>query len=331
MSFHIMGTGSALPAREVTNDELSQFIDTNDEWISERTGIHSRHVCTTETLDELAAQASRAALENAGVAPEELDLIVCTTYTAEHTAPSVAAAVQELIGATCPAFDVNGACAGYVFALDVADGWFARGAAERILIVSAEKMSRGADWTDRSTCVLFGDGAAATVLGAGGESPLYERLTTAGDARVIHMPVGMGNSPFDEVRPVREQDPEYTPYLHQRGREVFKFAVTHIVSEMRRMSEETGVDLADVDHFIFHQANKRIIDAGVERLGVDPEKVVITIDHVGNISSACIPLSLDTLNRQGKLAEGDTIALFGFGAGLVTGAALLRWQPKASA
>ena len=227
------------------------------------------------------------------------------------------------------AFDVNGACAGYVFALTVADGFFARGAAKRVLVVSAEKMSRAADWTDRSTCVLFGDGAAATVLGAGGASPLYEHLTTEGDARVINMPVGMGNSPFDEVRPAREQDPEFTPYLHQRGREVFKFAVTHIVSEMRRMSEETGVDLADVDHFIFHQANKRIIDAGVERLGIDPQKVVITIDHAGNISSACIPLSLDVLNRQGKLAGGDKIALFGFGAGLVTGAALLTWEPEA--
>ena len=329
MSFHIMGTGSALPAREVTNDELSAFLDTSDEWIAERTGIRSRHVCTTETLDDLAATAARRALESAGVAPEELDLIVCSTCSAEHTAPSVAAAVQEAVGASCPAFDVNGACAGYVFALTVADGFFARGAAKRVLVVSAEKMSRAADWTDRSTCVLFGDGAAATVLGAGGASPLYEHLTTEGDARVINMPVGMGKSPFDEVRPAREQDPESTPYLHQRGREVFKFAVTHIVSEMRRMSEETGVDLADVDHFIFHQANKRIIDAGVERLGIDPQKVVITIDHAGNISSACIPLSLDVLNRQGKLAGGDKIALFGFGAGLVTGAALLTWEPEA--
>lgn len=331
MSFHIMGTGSALPAREVKNEELSQFLDTSDEWIVERTGIHSRHVCTTETLDDLAAQAARAALADAGVSADELDLIIASTCSAEHTAPAVACVVQAALGATCPAFDVNGACAGFVFALDAADGWFARGRAKRVLVVAAEKLSRCADWTDRATCVLFGDGCSAAVLGDGGDSPLYTHLTCEGSADIIHIPVGFGNSPFDEVGRERAADPAFAPYLHQRGREVFKFAVTHIVSELRHLEEQTGVALDDISHFVFHQANRRIIDAGVERLGIPQDKVVYTIGDAGNISSACIPLSLDRLNREGKLKEGDLVALFGFGAGLVTGATLLRWQPRLGA
>ena len=326
MSFHIMGTGSALPARVVTNEDLSQFLDTSDEWIVERTGIRTRHVCVTEELDELAAEAARAALADAGVSAEELDLIVGTTCSSEHTAPAVACAVRQLVGASCPAFDVNGACAGFVYALDAADGWFARGRARRVLVVSAEKLSRCVDWTDRATCVLFGDGAAAAVLGEGGDSPLYTNLTCQDDYQAITIPIGAGNSPFDEGLRARQEEPEQSPYLHQRGREVFKFAVTHIVSELRLLSERTGVALSDVDHFVFHQANRRIIDAGVERLGIDPAKVAITIDHAGNVSSACIPLSLDELSRAGRLRDGELVALFGFGAGLVTGAMLVRWQ-----
>ncbi len=325
MSFHIMGTGSALPRRSVTNDELSAFLETDDEWITTRTGIKSRPVCTTETLDDLAAEAARRALEAAGVTAAELDYIICTTCSAERVTPAEACVVQQAIGATCPAFDVNGACAGYVFALDVADGLFCAGRAERILVVSAEKMSRMADWTDRAICVLFGDGAAATVLGRGGDSPLYLRTTTEGDADVIHSWAPAGNSPFDEVGAARLG--EDGTFMQMRGREVFKFAVTHIVSELQLMEKRAGVALSDVDHFVFHQANKRIIDAGVERLGLDPSRVIVTIDHTANVSSACIPLSLDTLARDDALKPGDLVALFGFGSGLVTGTCLLRWQP----
>lgn len=322
MSFHVMGTGSALPARQVTNDELSQFLDTDDAWITERTGIKSRPVCTTETLDELSIAAARQALERAGVSPAELDLIICTTMSAEHATPAQACVIQGAIGASCPAFDVNAACAGFVFALDVADGFFARNRAERILIVSAEKVTHVTDWTDRATCVLFGDGAAAAVLGQGGSSPLYLHLTTESNLNAIHLPTPAGNSPFDE----RKQ--EGTPFLTMRGREVFKFAVTHIVSEMERLAQESGVALDEIDHFVFHQANKRIIDAGVERLGIDPAKVIVTIEHMANVSSACIPLSLDALATAGQLREGELVAMFGFGAGLVTGSALLRWEPR---
>lgn len=324
MSFHIMGTGSCLPERQVTNDELSAFLDTDDEWISTRTGIHSRPVCTTETLDDLALGAARRALESAGIAPADLDYIVCTTCTAERATPAQACVVQQRLGATCPAFDINGACAGFVFGLDVVDGLISAGRARHVLLLSAEKMSRLADWTDRSTAVLFGDGAAAAVLGAGGDSPLYLRCTTQGDSDVIHAWAPCGNSPFDQVKPGHDEG----TFMKMRGREVFKFAVTHIASQMQQLSRETGIGLDDIDHFVFHQANKRIIDAGVERLGLDPERVTYTIDHTANVSSACIPLTLDRLAAAGRLRAGDLVAMFGFGSGLVTGSCLVRWQPR---
>lgn len=321
MAFHVMGTGSTLPSRTVTNDDLSQFLDTDDEWISTRTGIKTRRVCTTETTSDLAEAAARAALADAGVTPEELDLIICTTVSADDLTPSCACTVQERIGATCPAFDVNAACAGFVFALDVADGYFARGRAERILVVSAEKMSRITDWTDRATCVLFGDAAAAVVLGAGGESPLFTKLTTCGNHAVLNTPSIGGNSPF--VTP----DPEaQTPAgLQMKGREVFKFAVTSICSDVQCLTEQTGIPLDKIDHFVFHQANKRILDAAAERLGIDRAKVAYTIENTGNVSSACIPLTLDRLNKDGGLKDGELVCCSGFGAGLVVGTTLLRW------
>jgi 3-oxoacyl-[acyl-carrier-protein] synthase-3 len=318
MSFYVMGTGSSLPEHVVTNDDLSQFLETDDEWISTRTGIKTRPVCTTETTADLAEAAARAALQDAGVAPGELDLIVCTSVTADDITPSLACVVQERVGATCPAFDVNAACAAFVFALDVADGYFARGRARRVLVVSAEKMSRLANWTDRATCVLFGDGAGAAVLGAGGESPLFTKITARGSHDVLHAPAPHGNSPFDRLEP--EQ-----PGLVMRGREVFKFAVTSICDDVRAMCEESGVALQDVDHFVFHQANKRILDAAVERLGIPGDRVAVTIQNTGNVSSACIPLTLDRLNRSGALKPGELVCCSGFGAGLVVGTVLLRW------
>ena len=187
MAFHVMGTGSALPKRVVTNDDLSQFLDTDDAWISTRTGIKTRPVCSDETLLDLAVQAARRALDDAAVDPAELDLIVCTTVSGDDLTPAMACSVQEALGATCPSFDISAACAGFIYALDVVDGFFARGRAQRVLVVSAEKMSRVVDWTDRATCVLFGDGAAAAVLGAQGDSPLYTKLTTKGCREALYL------------------------------------------------------------------------------------------------------------------------------------------------
>ena len=318
MAFHVMGTGSARPDNVVTNDDLSRFLDTDDEWISSRTGIRSRRCCTTETCSDLAEAAARAALEDAGVAAGELDLIICSTITADDLTPSCAAVVQQRLGADCPAFDVNAACAGFVFALDIAHGYFARGAARRVLVVSAEKMSRMVDWTERSVSVLFGDGAGAVVLGEGGESPLYTKLATRGSHDTLFCPSMAGNSPFDVT-----DKPE--PYLHMKGQEVFKFAVTSICADVRQMCSEVGITPADVDLYVFHQANKRILDSAVERLGLPREKVAYTIQDSGNVSSACIPLTLDALNRQGRLHKGDLVCCSGFGAGLVVATTLLKW------
>ena len=318
MGYRILGTGSALPARAVTNDDLSEFLDTSDEWISQRTGISERRLCTTETLDELALAASRAALDAAGVTPDQLDLIVCSTTSGDHLMPAEACAIAELLGASCPAFDVSAACAGFVFAMDVADGYFVRGRAERVLVVAAEKVSRLVDWSDRAACVLFGDGAAAAVLGVGGENPLSTRLTTDPTVDVLHVPGVPGTSPYDKTdRP--------QPHLAMEGRRVFKFGVNAIVTSVTELCAEAGVSVGDIDHFVFHQANERILSSAVSRLGIDDAKVARALAETGNISSACIPLALDRLARSGALERGQLVALVGFGAGLDTGACLLRW------
>lgn len=335
MSFQILGTGSALPARSVTNDELSAFLDTSDEWIFTRTGIKSRRVCTTETLDDLAVEASRRAVEAAEVDPTELDLIVCSTTTGDHLLPAEACAVAERLGASCPAFDVSGACAGFVLALDVADGYIARGRARRVLAVAAEQMSRVLDWTDRSTCVLFGDGAGAAVIEAPdapsaacaagstvaspAPNPLSMRFTTDPSVAVLNVPGVAGTSPFAEA-------PRRASALSMDGRRVFRFGVAAICDAVEAMASDAGIAVADIDHLVFHQANERILAAAIKRLGIDGSRVVRTLRDTGNISSACIPLALDRLARAGELKGGDLVALVGFGAGLDIGACLLRWK-----
>lgn len=325
MSYTIIGTGSALPERSVTNDELSTFLDTSDEWIRTRTGIRERRVCTTESLDDLAEQASRNALESAGIAPKDLDLIVCSTTTSDHLMPAEACAVAERLGATCPAFDVSAACSGFVFALDVADGYLARGRAKRALVLSAEKCSRIMDWTDRTTCVLFGDAAAAVVVEAGGESPLWTRLRTIPNVAALDVPGVAGTSPF---KPALEAAKPSA--LSMKGRSVYHFAVTEVTRELRDMSAETGVALADIDHFVLHQANERIIDAICTHLGLDRARVTVNLATTGNVSSACIPLALDGMSRAGQLSPGELVALVGFGAGLDVASTLVRWEDSPS-
>lgn len=319
----ILGTGGALPRRRVTNDDLAGFLDTSDEWISQRTGIRARHVCTTESLDDLATQASLQALEAAGVTADELDAIICTTTSPDHVMPAEASVVQGRLGARCPSFDIGVACAGFVFALDIVDGLFARGRARRALVVSAERCTRILDWSDRGTCVLFGDGAAAAVLGAGGPPPLSLRLSTQPDPDVLNLPGIPGGSPFDET--VRAPQ-----LLSMRGREVFKFGVTAIEREVRALAGDAGLAVTDIDHFVFHQANGRILDSAAARLGVDGDRVVRTLAQTGNISSACIPYALDALVRSGRLLPGQTLALVSFGAGLSVGSCLLRWDDKSA-
>lgn len=244
MGFTILGTGLSLPERSVSNDELSEFLDTSDEWIFTRTGIKSRHVCTTESLDDLAVAASEQALQTSGIDASQLDLIVCSTTTGDHLVPAEACAVAERLGAICPAFDVSAACAGFVFALDVAEGYIARGRARHVLVVAAEQMTRALDWTDRATCVLFGDGAGAAVIEAGGENPLAVELSTSPDVETLRVPGLAGSSPYKTA-----QDRESV--LSMNGRRVFKFGVNAICDTVNKLACVAGIAVEDIDHFVW--------------------------------------------------------------------------------
>jgi 3-oxoacyl-[acyl-carrier-protein] synthase-3 len=315
----IIGTGSALPQRIVTNQDLAEFLDTNDEWISTRTGIRERHVLTDESLDQIALKAAKRALDSARVSAGELDFILCSTVQGEWVTPGLGCIVQRDLGAVCPALDVNGACAGFIYALDTADAYLKAGKAKRILIVCAEAMSRIVDWTRREESVLFGDGAGAVVVD-GGEGILAMRLTTRGDNALLYMRAADGNSPF--IRNPVDKD-----YLHMAGQEVYRFAVGACVEDLRAILSETGINAGEIDHYLLHQANFRILEAVRSRMKQPPEKFPHNIEHYSNTSSATIPILLDELNRSGALEPGHTLAMAAFGAGLVNGACIMKWNP----
>lgn len=319
MSFRILGTGSFVPEKVLTNEDISRMVDTSDEWITKRVGVKQRHVCTTETTTDMGVEAARRALESSGVKPEELDMIIAASITADTISPGLAGMVQNRLGAgSCPCFDINAACPGFVFALDVAAGFFARKKVRKVLVVSAERMSGMIDWTDRSTCVIFGDGAGAAVLGEG-DSYLTSVLTTKGGEDVISIPTKWDNSPFFE-KELRKN------VVYMQGQETYKFAVTSMVRDIRQVLEEAGVSPEEVKAVIPHQANYRIINEARRRIPeIAPEKFLINIDRYGNTSSASEPILLDEANRQGLLQRGDYVVLSAFGGGLSTGCCLLRW------
>jgi 3-oxoacyl-[acyl-carrier-protein] synthase-3 len=314
----ILSTGSALPSRVVSNRELTDFLDTSDEWISTRTGIRERRVLSDESLSHLAARAARAALENAKLGADAIDFIICSTVQGEWVTPALACILQRDLGATCPAFDVNGACAGFVYALDLADAYLRAGKAGRVLIVCAEAMSHIVDWTRREECVLFGDGAGAVVVD-GGEGLLSTRLTASGNSAPLNMRAATGNSPF-------QRNPVSQEYLRMAGQEVYRFAVSASAEDIRALLAESGLEPGDVDYFLLHQANLRIVEAVRVRLGQPPEKFPHNLESYGNTSSATLPILLDEMNRAGALRPGQLLAMSAFGAGLVTGACLIRWS-----
>ncbi len=297
MSFQILGTGSFAPEKVLTNEDLSHMVETSDEWITKRVGVKQRHVCTTETATDMGVEAARRALENSGVKPEELDMIIAATISADTISPGLAGMVQNRLGAgSCPCFDINVACPGFLYALDVADGFFARGRVKKVLVVSSERMSGLIDWADRSTCVIFGDGAGAAVLGEG-DGYLSSVLTTKGGEDVISIPTKWDNSPFYE-NPLKKNV----------------------------VNEEAGITGEQVKAVIPHQANYRIINEARRRLPeIAPEKFLINIDRYGNTSSASEPILLDEANRQGLLQRGDYVVLTAFGGGLSTAACVVRW------
>ena len=318
----ILGCGSYLPSRRVTNDDLARTVDTTDEWIVQRTGIRARHIAADkEFTSDLAMAAARAALSAAGVEAETIDLIVLATSTPDNTFPATAAAVQAGLGITQgAAFDLQAVCSGFVYALSVADGLLRTGAHKRALVIGAETFSRILDWTERGTCVLFGDGAGAVVLEAQQESGgredrgiLTAHLRSDGRHK-SKLYVDGGPSSTGTVG-----------HLRMEGKEVFKFAVGAITDVIKDVFRDTGYSAADLDWFVPHQANKRIIDGSAHKLGIAPEKVVTTVQEHGNTSAASIPLALDTAVKDGRIKRGDLVLLEAMGGGFTWGAVLVRW------
>ena len=321
MGFRFLGTGSAAPARILTNDDLSAMVETSDEWITTRVGVRERRIAVEETTASLAAEAARRALEQSGVSPEELDLILCATITADDVCPTAAGAVQEALGASCPAFDISSACSGFLFALETAAGFFARGTVKKALVIGAERISKILDWSDRSTCVIFGDGAGAAVLGASEEdSYLVSELHTAGGSAVIHLPAYQRQSPFRKV-----PEGERPPVIFMAGQETFKFAVNAMVNHIRSMAEKIGKTPEELDFVVPHQANTRIIDFAAKKLNLPPEKFIVTIQNYGNTAAASVPTALDEANRSGRIKRGDLVAMVAFGGGLSSAGAIVRW------
>lgn len=317
MSFRILGTGSAVPEKILTNDELSTIVDTNDEWITTRVGISERHIATTETTASLAATASARALEMAGVSADSLDLIIAATITSDNVSPTTAGEVQKRIGASCPAFDLNSACSGFLFALETASAYFATGKYKRILVLGAERISKIVDWTDRGTCVIFGDGAGAAVLEAG-ENYLASEIHTYGDDTVLKIPSYYGSSIFNQTEKV-------APTIFMQGQETFKFAVTEMLKHVNALTEKLGIQPNDLAYIVPHQANMRIIAMVMKKLGMPQEKFVVNIERYGNTAAASVAIALDELVRSGKLKTGDLILLSAFGAGLSSGGCIIRW------
>lgn len=317
MSFTIIGTGSACPECTKTNDELSLRIATSDEWISSRTGIKSRHILTDGSLCDLAVKAAVRALEDSGTNAQDLDLIICATVLGDTLIPSLSCMIQNELGAKCPAFDVNAACTGFIYALDIAAGYFARKKAKKVLVIAADAMSKLVDWSDRSTCVLFGDGAGAVVL-TEGEGLLSIKISASGNEDLLRVESPPGNCPFSEKNTVN-------PYLQMNGKEVYKFAVAAMCGDLAQVIEEAGLRQENIDFVLPHQANLRIIETAKSKLRIPAERYLTNIERYGNTSSASIPILLDELNRAGAFKKDQLLAMAAFGGGLTTGACVMKW------
>lgn len=343
MTIRISGTGSALPKRTVTNRELTELVDTSDQWIRERTGIGERRVSTGETVAALAADACRQALDMAGKTAQEVELILVATCTPELLLPCCGCQVQSMIGAPqAAAFDLNAACAGFLFALDTVYAYLKAGIYRNALVVGSEVISKLVDWSDRSTCVLFGDGAGAVFVEASEETVICGNGRKAGvEALLQGADGGKGGVLSCQERPVqnpflpgqpescgdRPEQPAGAsgPYVQMDGREVYKFATRQVPACILAALEQAQLTVEDVDLFLLHQANQRIIAAAAKRLGAELSKFPMNLQRLGNMSSATIPVLLDELNRAGRIQKGDRLVLSGFGAGLTYGATVLVW------
>jgi 3-oxoacyl-[acyl-carrier-protein] synthase III len=317
----IIATGSALPERVVTNADLEKIVDTSDEWIHSRTGIRQRHIVADgETTGDLAFQAARNALDAAGVKASDLDLIVLGTTTPDIIFPSTACLVQHRLGANgCAAFDVNAACSGFVYALGIADKFIRSGQSKKVLVIGAETLTRMVDWTERESCVLFGDGAGAVVLEASSEPGIYATCLHAdgGFKHLLYNPVGVSVGFKDE--------PNHGVRIKMAGREVFKVAVKTLDSLVEETLQAAGMVESQIDWLIPHQANLRIIEATAKRLNMSMERVIVTVDKHANTSAGSVPLALDYAVRSGKVQRGQNLLLEAFGGGFTWASALLRY------
>ena len=318
----IVGTGSYLPEKVLTNEDISKIVDTSDEWITARTGIRERRIAAEgETTADLGYQAALRAMEAAGVEASEIDLIVVGTTTPDLIFPSTACLIQHRLGANgCAAFDVNAACSGFVYALSVADKFIRSGASRTALVIGSETLTRMVDWSERTTCVLFGDGAGAVVLKADTETGILSTHLHAdgGKKELLWNPVGVsvGFKPGEPNAGVR---------INMAGSDVFKYAVKALDSLVDETLEANGLDRHDIDWLVPHQANLRIIEATAKRLDMPMERVVVTVDKHGNTSSGSVPLALDIAVRDGRIQRGHLVLLEAFGGGFTWGSALLRF------
>ncbi len=349
MRIKIKGTGSAVPKLRVTNDDLSKLMDTSDEWIKSRTGIGARHLAVEETTTGLAVAAAEEALRDAGVTAEEIDLIIAATVTADKFLPNLSCEVQSALGAkNAVAFDLNAACSGFLFALNTVQMYLENGVYKKALVIGAETLSKIMDWNDRSTCVLFGDGAGAAVVAAEDENVDGQPDVTGGrsdagmmqpDAEsksnksgILSMVQGSDGARGEVLRcdnrpvnnPFAVNDATLS-YVSMNGQEVYKFAVKTVPKVIEKAVDKAGLKVEDIDLFVLHQANLRIIESVAKRLHQPMEKFPTNLEECGNISAASVPILLDNINKHGMICEGKKIVLAGFGAGLTWGATVLVW------
>lgn len=321
----ICGTGSCLPKLRVTNDDLSRIIDTSDEWIRSRTGIEARHLAVEETTTGMSVEAARAALDEAGITPEDLDLVIAATLSPDNLLPTLACEVQaELRAGKAVAFDIHAACSGFLFSLNTASAYLQNGLYENALIIGAETLSKMVNWQDRGTCVLFGDGAGAAVVrrlpddGSDCGIKSFAQHSDGSRGNVLSCVGRAVNHPYakNEIK---------QNYVSMDGQSVYRFAVKTVPQVVSEAVEAAGLSMDQVDLFVLHQANRRIIEAVAKRLGQPIGKFPMNLQECGNISAASVPILLDYLNKNGKIRKNDTIVLAGFGAGLTWGAAVIRW------
>lgn len=321
----IRGCGMYVPERVMTNQDLEKIVDTTDEWITSRTGIKQRHIAgESETTSSMGLLAARRALERAGVGPDEIDLVIVGTATPDYQFPATACLIQDGLGIKGGAYDLEAGCTSFMYGLSMASALVSSGMHRNVLVVGSEVLSRILDWTDRSTCVLFGDGAGAVVVSASETADLVPQFVLGSDGSggpALYLPAGGSRMPAREET-VRDR----LHFVRMAGPEVFRFATRVVAASTQEVLEKAGLSTDDIDLFIPHQANTRIIDSAVRRLGIPEDRVFLNIDKYGNTSSASIPIALYEAEQQGRLKQGDTVVMVGFGAGLTWAAGAMQWS-----